>query len=339
MPTPAAARRAGSGSSTHQPTQSAATKVKTAVTTAIVVSGRAKRTDQPSGRRRARCGSAGRRCRRARRCRSAARACCRRSPRAARPAPARRAPGRRSARSGSAPSAASRKPASTAMTLSTWPSGRALLRRPGPGRRSAAARPARRSRPRTCRASSATAVRGCWRASRARVAADSARLGDGQDRAHACTSSSPVSRVTTRRYAGFVSSSSRCVPAATIRPSAEERDLVGVVEHQRAGGGDDGGAAGAVVAQPGGDPGLGVRVDGGGRLDQHQDLRVGEQRAGQHQPLPLAAGEDRPRSSTSVSRPSVERLEDVVGATPCRSARRRRRPRRRGRRARRAAAR
>ena len=43
--------------------------------------------------------------------------------------------------------------------------------------------------------------------------------------------------------------------------------------------------------QPLGDPGLGVRVDRAGRLDQDQDLGVGQQRAGQDQPLPLTAGE------------------------------------------------
>ena len=53
----------------------------------------------------------------------------------------------------------------------------------------------------------------------------------------------------------------------------------------------DRGPTGPVAAQPRRDPGLGVGVDRRGRLDQHQDLRVAGQRPGQHQPLPLAAGE------------------------------------------------
>ena len=95
--------------------------------------------------------------------------------------------------------------------------------------------------------------------------------------------------------------------------AAQEGHLVDRVEHQRAGADHDRGPARAVAAQPRRDPGLGVRVDRGGRLDQHQDLGVAGQRAGQHQPLPLAAGE-RPAALGDHGVEAVgQRLEDVVG--------------------------
>ena len=75
---------------------------------------------------------------------------------------------------------------------------------------------------------------------------------------------------------------------------------------------------GACGAEPGRDPGLGVGVDRRGRLDQDQDLRVGEQGPGQPQPLPLAAGELPARARRpAVSRPSRQRVEDVGGAGRC----------------------
>ena len=51
------------------------------------------------------------------------------------------------------------------------------------------------------------------------------------------------------------------------------------------------GAAAADVPDAGGDAGLGDGVDGGGRVVQDEDRRVGGQRAGQRDPLALAAGE------------------------------------------------
>ncbi len=53
-----------------------------------------------------------------------------------------------------------------------------------------------------------------------------------------------------------------------------QHDPVGVVQPQRRHGGHHGGAAATYVGDPLGDPRLGVRVDGGRRLDQHQDVGV-----------------------------------------------------------------
>ena len=94
---------------------------------------------------------------------------------------------------------------------------------------------------------------------------------------------------------------------------AEEDDLVDGVQHQGAGADHDRGASGPVVAQPGGDPGLGVGVDGRGRLDEHEDLRVGGEDAGQDQPLPLAAGERAAALGDDRVHAVGERLEDVLG--------------------------
>src|SRR3546814_8072921 len=72
------------------------------------------------------------------------------------------------------------------------------------------------------------------------------------------------------------------VSAAGDDPSAvEERNHIDGVEHQRARGRNDGGAATTVLPEAGGDPGLGVRVDRARRLDEHEDLGVEEERAGQ----------------------------------------------------------
>ncbi len=74
-------------------------------------------------------------------------------------------------------------------------------------------------------------------------------------------------------------------------PGLEEDDLVGLVEHERARADDDGRPAGACLAKPTGDSGLGVGVDGARRLDEDEDLGVGEQRPRKDDPLALAAGE------------------------------------------------
>ena len=73
-------------------------------------------------------------------------------------------------------------------------------------------------------------------------------------------------------------------------------------------------------AQPVRDPGLGVRVHRAGRLDQHQHRRVGEQRPGQPQPLPLAAGELPAALGHHGVQPVGQRLDDVRRRWPRRSA-------------------
>jgi hypothetical protein len=95
--------------------------------------------------------------------------------------------------------------------------------------------------------------------------------------------------------------------------AVQERDLVDRVEHQRAGGHHDRRAPGAVAAEPRRDPGLGVRVDRGGGLDQHQDLRVRGQRADQDQTLPLPAGEGAAALGHHRVQAVGQCLEDVVG--------------------------
>ena len=89
--------------------------------------------------------------------------------------------------------------------------------------------------------------------------------------------------------------------------------LVDGVQHQRAGGGHDGGPAAAVGAQALGDARLRVRVDGGRGLDQHQDLGVDRERPGQHQPLPLPAGEGAAALGHLGLQALGQRVEDVVG--------------------------
>ena len=66
--------------------------------------------------------------------------------------------------------------------------------------------------------------------------------------------------------------------------------------------------------QPLGDEQLGVRVDRAGRLDQHQDLGVGEQRAGQREPLALTAGEAAAGLVDRCVETLGQRVEDVLGA-------------------------
>ena len=70
-----------------------------------------------------------------------------------------------------------------------------------------------------------------------------------------------------------------------------QHDPVGVVQPQRRHGGDHGRPATTDVGHPLGDPRLGVGVDGGRGLDQHEHRRLGRDRAGQHDPLALPAGQ------------------------------------------------
>ena len=91
-----------------------------------------------------------------------------------------------------------------------------------------------------------------------------------------------------------------------------ERDLVHVVEHQRAGGDDQRGAAAPDVGQPRGDPRLGVGVDRAGRLHEHEDLRVDEQRPRQGDALALTAGQRAALLGQLAGEAVGHRVEHVV---------------------------
>ena len=165
---------------------------------------------------------------------------------------------RRSARSGSAPSARTRNPASTSMIRSTWPTRGAAPRRPAtrsPSSRGAAS--AASAAQDVQRQRGPRAVRGCRRAMRERRSARTARpSATGSGGAHRATS---IGRLRQLGLAGHDGAVRRVacragrggVPAATTRPSAQERDLVDGVEHQRAGGGHHGGPAGPVARAAG----------------------------------------------------------------------------------------
>ena len=79
------------------------------------------------------------------------------------------------------------------------------------------------------------------------------------------------------------------MPRWTTRPAAEHDDLVAVADGAQAVGDDQAGASPApeVVV----DDGLGLGVQRAGGLVEHQQARVADQRPGDLQALPLAAGE------------------------------------------------
>ena len=59
-----------------------------------------------------------------------------------------------------------------------------------------------------------------------------------------------------------------------------------------------------------------VGVDGGGRVVEDQDPRVGEQRAGQRDPLPLPAGQREPAFADHGVVPVRQRVDELVGRRP-----------------------
>ena len=93
----------------------------------------------------------------------------------------------------------------------------------------------------------------------------------------------------------------------------DEHHRVGLVEHQRARRDDDGRLAGAEVVELTGDAGLGVGIDGARRLDEHEDLGIGEQRPGEHEPLPLAARERAAALVDDLVEPGRQCDEHVFG--------------------------
>ena len=78
------------------------------------------------------------------------------------------------------------------------------------------------------------------------------------------------------------------------------QDAVAVLNGGKPVGDDEAGAALQQGVEALLDQALGFGVDGGGRLVQHQDFRVGEQSAGKGHQLPLALGQAEPRSLTWV---------------------------------------
>ena len=67
------------------------------------------------------------------------------------------------------------------------------------------------------------------------------------------------------------------------------------------------------VAEAGGDPGLGVGVDGRGGLDEDEHLRVGGEGAHEHEPLALATGQAAAALLELALPAAGQRVEDVVG--------------------------
>lgn len=98
------------------------------------------------------------------------------------------------------------------------------------------------------------------------------------------------------------------------RAPAQEDDVVGLVEDERARGHDDRRASGAGRGEAPGDAGLGVRVDGARRLDEHEGVRLGQEGARQGEPLALAAGEGPAPLLDLVVETAGQRLEHVVAA-------------------------
>ena len=92
----------------------------------------------------------------------------------------------------------------------------------------------------------------------------------------------------------------------------EEDDPLGLVEHERAGREDDRRPSAPGLAQPAGDPRLGVSVDRARRVDEDQDLRVGDERAREHEPLPLPSRERAPALLDEAGEPFGQRVEHVL---------------------------
>ena len=127
------------------------------------------------------------------------------------------------------------------------------------------------------------------------------------------STSTAVHDSTAARYASSVAASSACVPVATGAPSRTHHHPVAGGQQGRAGGHQHRRAAGPGGPQPGGDAVLGGGVDGGGRVVQHQDLRVGGHGPGQRDPLALPAGEPPPALAHRGRRAVGQRGDHLVG--------------------------
>ena len=110
-------------------------------------------------------------------------------------------------------------------------------------------------------------------------------------------------------------------PRSTTRPCIEHDDFVDLFQAvQPVGDQQEWPAVGGrqqVVGERRG--GSGVEVGGG--FVQHQQREVGEQGAGQDEPLPLAGRHPNPRSPTCVSRPSARPSTQSSSRTRCRASR------------------
>lgn len=87
-------------------------------------------------------------------------------------------------------------------------------------------------------------------------------------------------------------------------------------------GDDDGGAAADEVGQGGADALLGLAVDLAERLVEDEDRRVAEDRAGQGDPLRLAAGEGAAGGAEDGVVAVGERVDELVDERAATSARR-----------------
>ena len=172
--------------------------------------------------------------------------------------------------------------------------GRARRRR---WRRAGAGRAARRRRRRAARAR--RRGRACVRPREGEQRARGlARRGGGKEfaRGRAASRASPLvqplalaHRSTASRYVASSWASSACVPDGDDLAVAQDEHAVADGEQRRARRDHERRAAGAQLAHAGRDPGLGDRVDGGRRLVQDEHGGVGGERAGERDPLALAA--------------------------------------------------
>ena len=112
----------------------------------------------------------------------------------------------------------------------------------------------------------------------------------------------------------------RGAPVSTTRPAVDHIDAVGAAHGRQAVGDQDGGAPGHQPLQRRLHLGLALGVEGAGGLVEQQDRRVLQERAGDGDPLALAAGEPR----AGLADPGVVALgqgqDEVVRPRPARAA-------------------
>ena len=102
--------------------------------------------------------------------------------------------------------------------------------------------------------------------------------------------------------------------AGDDRAAGDVADLVRALEEQRARGGDHGRLVASRLAQALRDATLGVGVDRGGRLDEHEEVRVHEEHPHEREALALSAREA-PTTLLDLGVEAVlQGVKDVLGA-------------------------